>query len=59
MMKITDSLSPPIFIFDPSSMQLGSNVPFPRQLTVTRDGDIMISPHADYFSELLPRRIAQ
>lgn len=23
-------------------MQLGSNVPFPRQLTVTRDGDIMI-----------------
>ncbi len=30
------------FHLDPSSMQLGSNVPFPRQLTVTRDGDIMI-----------------
>lgn len=29
------------FHLDPSSMQLGSNVPFPRQLTVTRDGDIM------------------
>ena len=26
------------FHLDPSSMQLGSNVPFPRQLTVTRDG---------------------
>ncbi|HCR7503865.1 TPA: two-component sensor histidine kinase BarA [Shigella flexneri] len=30
------------FHLDPPSMQLGSNVPFPRQLTVTRDGDIMI-----------------
>lgn len=30
------------FQLDPSVMQLDSNVPFPRQLTVTRDGDIMI-----------------
>lgn len=32
------------FHLDPSSMQLGSNVPFPRQLTVTRDGFLRVTP---------------
>ncbi len=42
MMKINLLFVTSNFHLDPSSMQLGSNVPFPRQLTVTRDGDIMI-----------------
>lgn len=42
------------FHLDPSSMQLGSNVPFPRQLTVTRDGDIMILRTESYSPDESP-----